>query len=386
MADVLSSGPAGSGRPRRWVAVAGTVLLAGAAVLLAARSTGPGTPDAAPTAAPSPSPEPLAPTEVSVPVPVGVPGVVSVAVGRRHAYALVADCDTSAVQACAYYLHRRDVDGDAWTLLPARMETRSTLGTQPSVSVSGDEVVTLFEQPAGRVLSSADGGPFVQHEATPGPAIDEFPADGVLCSPCLGPVTVLEPATGRLRPLRSQPAFAGRVLRSVQQRGRVLWAVASGRTDVLGAVSVDHGRTWRTAPLPVDPAIDALELVIGPAGAGYLLCTTLGGPRGADRRSAVWTPDAPGRPWRRLPGPVPRGARSALAEGSGLLIADFAGTVWQLQPEGGFTALPDPGRTRPAQLAAGGQLLAATPDGAVPATLVLTSRDGGESWRTERLD
>lgn len=387
MADVLSSGRSGPGRPRRWLVVAGTVLLAGAAVLLAVRSTGPGTLDAAPaTPTASEAPEAPSPTAAAVPVPVGIPGVVSVAVGRRHAYALVADCDTSAVQACAYYLHRRDVDGDTWTLLPARLETRSTLGAQPTVQVSGDDVVTLFERPDGRVLSSADGGPFVEHEVTTGPAIDEFPADGVLCTVCTGPVSVLEPATGRLRVLRSQPAFDGRRLRSVQQRGRVLWAVATGRTDTLGAVSIDRGRSWQTAPVPVNPTIAGLELVIGPGGAGYLLCTTVGGPRGADRLSGVWTVDAPGRAWRRLPGPVPRGARSALADGSGLLIADFGGTVWQQQPEGGFTALPDPGPARPARLAAGGgRLLAATPGGAVPTALVLTSRDGGETWRTERL-
>lgn len=386
MADVLTGGaPPGPGRPRRWAVVAGAVVLAGAAALLAVRST-PGRPDASPSpTTSSPAPEPPAPPDGGA-EPVGVPAVVSVAVGRRHAYALVADCDSGAVQACAYRLHRRDVDGAGWTLLPARLETRSTLGVQPTVTVSGDDVVTIVEGTAGRVVSSAAGGPFTEHQASTGPPIDEFPADGVLCVLCPGPVTVLQPATGRLRPLRSQPAFAGRVLRSVQQRGRVLWAVATGRAGTVGAVSVDRGRTWRTSTVPVSPDIDGLELVIGPGGNGYLLCTTLDRDRGTDRLSGVWTVDAPGRSWRRLPGPVPRGVRSALAGDRGLLIADLGGTVWQLRSDGRFVSLPDPGRTRPAQLAAGGgRLLTATPRDATPDPLVLTSRDGGASWATERL-
>ena len=84
--------------------------------------------------------------------------------------------------------------------------------------------------------------------------------------------------------------------------------------------------------------------------------------------------------------PVPRGVRSALVGDRGLLIADFGGTVWQLRDDGSFGALPDPGPTRPADLAAGGgRLLVATPRGGIPDPMVLTSPDGGDSWQTERL-
>jgi hypothetical protein len=154
----------------------------------------------------------------------------------------------------------------------------------------------------------------------------------------------------------------------------------------VAAVSVDWGRTWRGAPVPVDPDLDGLQLAIGPGGAGYLLGTTLGGLDGTGRLSGVWAAEAPGRSWRRLAGPVPRGVRSALADDRGLLVADLGGTVWRLQGDGTFAALPDPGPTRPAELAAGGgRLIAATPRGGIPDPLVLTSGDGGESWRTERL-
>jgi hypothetical protein len=368
--------------------VAGTALLVAAAALLAVRSTGAERRDAAPApSAPVAVPTGVDPTDTVPPVPtaVGDTGVVSVAVGERHAYALVAECDRAAVQACAYRLHRRDVDGTAWSGLPLRMETRTTVGVFPTVAVSGDDVVTVVEGRGGRVWSSADGVAFTDHELAAGPAVDAVPTDGLVCTSCAGVVTVLEPATGRLRPLRSQPAFRGGMLRSVQQRGRVLWAVSTSRAGTLAAVSVDRGRSWRTAPVPVSPDLAELRLVVGPGGSGYLLCVALGR-NGTAELTGVWTVGAPGRSWTRVPGPAPHGVRSALASDRGLLIADFGGTVWQLRPDGTFAALPDPGPTRPADLAVfGGRLVLATARGGLPDPLVLTSPDGGATWRTERL-
>jgi hypothetical protein len=384
VADVLSGGPApGPGRPRRRVLVAGGVAVAAVAALLAVRST-PGAPEPRPTptvrAAPTGGEGTPAPP---VPTPVGESAVVSVAVGRRHAYALVAECDRAAVRACAYRLHRRELDAAAWGVLPLRMESRSTVGVFPVVTVSGDDVVTVVESPGGRVYSSLDG--FTPHQLAGGPALESVPADGILCTTCRGEVTVLEPATGRLRPLRAQPAFADGQLQSAQQRGRVLWAVSSGRTGVQAAVSVDRGRSWRTQSVPIAPNIADLQLVVGPGGSAYLLCLTLA-PGGGSRLAGVWTVGAPGRRWTRLPGPVPRGVRSALVSERGLLIADFGGTVWELRDDGSFGSLPDPGPTRPADLAAGGgALVVATPRGGIPDPLVLTSADGGDSWQSELL-
>lgn len=360
-ADVLSGGSA-RGRPR-WVPIAALALVVLVAVVLAVRSSH-GRPDAAPAPAPS------------VQVAGVTPGVVSVAVGSSWAYALVAECGS---RSCGYRLHRRSLGGGGWTTLPLVTGTRAALGVMPTLAVSGDDVATVLEPDLGIVYSTAATRP---HVLVPGPPIDAVPADGVVDSTycCGGQVTVLEPGTGQTRTLRQQPFRDGR-LRSYTLRGEVIWAVSTTAAGATSAVSADRGRTWRTLPVRgLAPGIETLRLVTGPSGPAYLL-TGVGG-----RLVGVWSTQGANGSWERLPGPIPCSARSALVGARGLLIADTGGTVWRLQPTGGFASLPDAGPTRPALIATGaGRMLAATLRGRVPDRLVLTSYDEAESWQLEKI-
>jgi hypothetical protein len=379
VADVLSGGPPpGSRRPPRWALIAGTAVLATVAALLAARST----PEKVQAAPSPPAPAPVL-TRNS-------PGVVAVAVGTRWAYALVAECDPEATRACGYRLHRRSFDGRPWTALPLVTETRTTLGVVPTLVVSGEDVVTVLEQStSGRVYSFLDGVGASQHQLGPGPPIDAVPPDGLLdsalCDRCRERIVVLEPATGRLRPLRNQP-FPAAGVRAYGLRGGVAWAVSTTGTDTTSAVSLDRGRSWRTVPVPgLAPGIDALQLVPGASGDAYLLGSTTQ-LDGDSRLVGVWAISGPARRWELQKGPAPLSVRSALAGERGLLISDLGGTVWRLEPTGAFAALPDPGPTRPADLATGpARMIAATPRGRIPDLIVLTSYDEGESWRAERI-
>jgi hypothetical protein len=305
--------------------------------------------------------------------------VVAVAVGTNSAYALAGECGPGVVQGCGYRLHRRSLGGGGWT--PLSVVTGD--GAAALLAVDANDVATVVQPAVGLVSSTATGGgPLV---LAPGRVIDAVPAGGLAdpayCDSCGSQVVVLEPATGLLRPLRRQP-FPGGELRSYALRGDTLWAVATTAGGVTSAVSTDRGRTWRTRPIRgLAPAVETL-LVTGPSGPAYLLCGTGAG----SRLVGVWSTQAAGGAWERLPGPIPRSARSALVGERGLLVADGAGTVWRLQPTGGFTSLPDPGPTRPDLIATGpGRMLAATLRGRIPDRLVLTSYDEGETWRTETI-
>jgi hypothetical protein len=376
VADVLSGGTSRRPRPR-WVVVAGTALAVVVAAVLAVRAA-PGRTDAAPAPTPAPAP--------SAGAAAGTPGVVAVAVGTRWAYALVSDCAGGpAVGNCGYRLHRRSLGGGGWVVLPLVTDRLAGAGAVPILAVSGDEVATVVLSGAGLAYSTAAGGD--ANPLAPGPPIDAVPADGLAdsadCASCRQ-VTVLEPGTGLLRPLRHQPFRGGR-LQSYALRGNALWAVSTTAAGATSAVSTDRGRTWRTLPIRgLAPGTGTLQLVTGPTGPAYLLSATTAG--GGSRLVGVWSTQAANGGWERLPGPIPRSARSALVGDRGLLVADAGGTVWRLQPTGGFTALPDPGPTRPELMATGpGRMVAATLRGRIPDRLVLTSFDEGETWRTETI-
>jgi hypothetical protein len=384
VADVLDTGPPRRPvRSRRWVTTAGAVALAGVAALLAARST---TPD-------RPTPTPAAATTAAAARPTG-PVLVSLALGTTSAYALAADCDTPTFPVCRYQLHRR-TDG-RWEPLPWRVGPRRGVGLAPAVTVSGPPgaevvtVVTSIDPP--QVYTSTDGGRTVTaHRLGTGPPIAAVPPTGVLdpgyCAGCADRIGVLDPATGRTRPLAAQPPLGTARLRSFDRVGDVVWAVGADPRATVSAVSTDAGRTWRAVPVPGRPAPNQLLRVLaGADGSAWLVSGSyLGGP--PQQFSGVRRIDGPGGAWRELPArPGPRTMQDALAGARGLLLGEVNGTPWRVPPGGGFQRLADPGLLRPAELVRGpgGRVASLSPDDANGRTVLLSDDEGG-SWRAERV-
>jgi hypothetical protein len=382
VADVLDTGPPRRPvRPRRWVTTAGALVLAGVAALLAARSTS----DRA-TAPPAPT------TSAPAPRAAEEEGVLSVAVGTRAAYAVSGRCESTASPVCGYRLHRRELPDGRWRPLPWSVEPRRGIGLAPFVTVTGDEVVSLVSliDPARILTSTDDGGTVTAHRIVRGPPVAALPADGVfvpdLCGGCENQVAVVEPATGRSRPLAVQPPLGGGTLRSADRVGSVVWVVAARPQGTTTAVSTDAGRTWQVRPVPgrTNPN-QQLRVLAGRDGSAWLLFGSyLGGP--PEQLAGVRRIDGPGGRWGELDRSGPQTLGSALAGQQGLLVVETNGTVWRRPAAGRFARLPEPGPYRPGDLAGGpgGVVAAVSPDDANRRT-VLLSDDGGETWTTERV-
>jgi len=387
----------GSGRRRRGWTVAGTVLVAAAAAVLAVRSNPEPAPAATlPTSAPTPAPAPTGPRPV----------IVTTAVGTRWAYALLASCsDPDQLVDCTTRLHRRSLGGGGWA--PVEWSTPRTSGIAAQLHVTPDDQVTVVDEPtAGQVYASTDGGRTVQvHRLRPGPPVAAVPPGGVLdlgsCEMCSGRLTVLDPATGRLRPLARQPAF-GRTtsIRWLATSGDVVWVLAeSGETgrDLATAVSLDRGRTWRALPLPGTAASAEVIQIFTDGGRGaYVLISRDARPDRRHEFTELWRigdPAAPGAAWRRVtPARRPPTAVILVPGQRGVLIGTEDGEAWRLLADGTMRPLPgvDYGGVpiKPGIVVSG-------PGGAflgLPAlqsdlsrpTLVV-SFDEGESWRVEEI-
>ena len=206
MADVLDTGPPRPpARRRRWVTTAGAAVLAGVAALLAARS----------------NPEPAAPRAgptVTAPVARGPSDavVVAVAVGTRAVYALAARCDNTAAPVCSYRLHRRPLGDGRWRPLPWAIGPRRGVGLAPLVSVTAGEVVSVVAtlDPPQVHTSTDDGLSVTVRPVAPGPPAAALTSAVLLdpgaCPGCADRLTVLEPTTGRTRPLLRQPPLRSR--------------------------------------------------------------------------------------------------------------------------------------------------------------------------------
>jgi hypothetical protein len=365
--DVLSGGPDSPPPSRRWL-VAGIVLalvLGVPALVHTARGRAP-----APVGPVRPAAgQPTQSTQSTQSV------VISVAAGSHYAYALVAHCGTRILHDCDYRVHRRDLLQPGWDPTPLRVTGRTTTGLDVTMRVTPDDHVLLLTGNSLQV--SADGGDTVRTvHLRDGPPVDALPAGGVLaselCPTCADAVTVVDPATGELRALRSQPALGGLAMRLARADGDVLWVAQLGPRRGSTAVSTDRGRTWRTVPLgPGMVLTDPAVLVPIPGGGAYLVG------RRADDLPDVRRVDGPDGDWRRITPPKgPATAYSAVVDARGLVVGDGTGRAWRLGQDGRFAALPG----TPGYLT-GGRVLLGLPS--TPGTVQI-SYDGGLTWRSER--
>ena len=375
---------------RRWAGIAGTVLVAAAALGLAARSL----PE------PAATPPPTAPTVV---LAEPIRFVADVAVGTEFAYVLLGSCvGPEETRQCRYGVLRRSIAGGGWTA--TAMETGPVAGaTGPArLFATPDDRVTVVDQPTvGNVHASPNGGDTVTvHALSQGPPVAAVPPGGVielgLCESCLSRLTVLEPATGRLRPLARGPRLGTNVgIRAFAASGSVLWVLGDGGSRLISAVSLDAGRTWRVLPVGGAGAPAEVAALASDGGRGaYLLVGRAVLPDVRSEWSELWRvgdPARPGAAWRPLPPIVrPRSAVGLMVTQRGLLVQAEGGALWRLGPDGQPRELPpievDGVPVHPGRLAAGGRmLLGVLPRSETAPPAVLVSDDDGETWRVERI-
>jgi hypothetical protein len=392
-----AAAPPRRGRPttaarRRWAGIAGTVVVGVAAAALAVRSL----PE--PSATPPPTPAPG--------FALGPPlrFVADAAVGTKWAYALVASCvGPEDSRQCRYRLLRRALAGGGWTATAVATGPVAGAAGPPRLFRTGERVTVVDQPTMGNVITSPDGGDTATVQGLssgpPVPAVLQADiVDLALCESCLNRLTVLEPRTGRLRPLARQPMLGSTGgIRSFAESGGALWSVADGGSRLVSAVSVDGGRTWQELPIGGGPGAAEMT-VLAPDGrrGAYLLVGRDTRPDVVNEFSELWRvgdPTRPGAAWRQItPSARPRSASGLVVSGGALLIRDDARQLLRLGPDGVLRALPpvrlDGVPAGPDLVVAGpGRLLLGVvnrPDDTGPLRILL-SRDGGETWRVEQL-
>lgn len=332
----------------------GALALVVAAVVLAARSEPPPRQRAGPTPpATTSSPGPDDPRA-------GVT-VVDTAVVGNLVYALVGSCaDPAGGASCALRLLVR-ADG-RWSGTALRMPPAAGGDGLPGrLLVTGPEgrYLAVLDEVRGRTYVSADSGrTFADHELRTGPPVPALP-EGLRPEVSYGRLVVLDPTTGVLMPLATQPPVAG--LRSVSwepssagEAGILRAAGQQGDTLVVAA-STDGGRRWTRTPLGRLPAAVAEIALVTPPGdrAAYLLLPAADAD-GQTELAVVWRTDGTSA-WRRI---APPGARVTGYVGAvgmsdgGILITDGAGSGWRMYETGTLYALDSPTTDGRAPLAA----------------------------------
>jgi hypothetical protein len=231
-----------------------------------------------------------------------------------------------------------------------------------------------------------------------------IPAGGVLdlrlCEMCSARLTVLEPATGRLRPLARQPNF-GRTagIRAVTVSGDVVWVLAgSGETgrDLLTAVSRDRGRSWRILPVPgTATAWESVQIFSDGGSGAYVLLGRDSDPRLVVEFTGLWRIRDPAGAWQRAtPVDRPKSAAVVVPGAPGPLITTEDGDAWRLLADGTMRRLP---RADHDGVLIGPGIVTTGPGGALlglprllgdrmpPRPTVVVSIDEGETWRVEAV-
>ena len=374
----------------RWRRQAGVLATAAALVgagVLASRTTS----DPYAAELPAPAPAVTAPPDLTAAVAARRPRG---AVGSERVYALIAPCASLPPGApCSYRLLRRSVGGGGWTAIRLPALPVNAGGYTPWVFVTSSDTLMVVERDTrGRVLTSTDGGEtFTARLTRVGRPVTAVPPDAVLvpplCVACPGPLTVLEPATGRYRRLTDPPVGD---IRSYAMRGDVIWVAGIDDDGVATAVSRDRGRHWQVLTIGVRAPVDQLRVVPATDGGAYLL---MGRNEHRDVRnefSELWRLAGRDVVWTDVtPDERPRSVGSAVAGERGLLVSEEEGGVWRLQVDRSMRRLPDPvvsGRpVKPGRLITGPAGVVLGWPAGDPAPIPLVSYDEGESWQAEPL-
>ncbi len=379
-------------RRRRWTGLAGTVLLGAAAAVLAVRA---GADPEAP-----PPPQPTRTFALGPPIQL----VSEVAFGPDRAYALVAGCvGPEETRQCRYRLMQRGLGRADWTVTAVQSGPVAGAAGSARLFVDGDRLTVVDQPTVGNVLTSPDRGRTMTVQglssAPPVPAVlkDDI-VDLGLCDACINQLTVLEPRTGRLRPLAVQPPLGPAItVRLFAESAGALWTVGDDGPRLVSSVSVDGGRSWRTLPIGGGPGT-AETAVLAPDGrrGAWLLVSRDADVHTPNEFSELWRvgdPTRPGAAWKLVtPAQRPKSVNGLLVSGGTALIRDENGQLQRLGPGGVLRALPpfqlDGAPLGPDTMVAGpGRLLLGIvnrPESTEPPRVAL-SRDGGESWQVEQL-
>jgi hypothetical protein len=328
--DLLESGSARSPtrvRLRGRALIVAVVVLAGLAVLLAARSSG------------RPAAAPARPPAAAVQAPAVRPPdyyVYDAAVAGGRVYALAGFC----VGRCGYRL--LIWDGTGWS--STRMTVPISSASPGRLLLTGKYLTVLDGTRPGAYVSRDGGRSFGFTSGRTGSPVAAVPG-GLVADLGGGGVGVFDPATGVRHPLRTQPLPD---VRSVATVGHTLYAVARQGPGLVVAASTDAGRSWRrTTVVRVPYRTPELALVPGADGSAYLIVTrTL--PAGEPGVVQVWRNT--GRAWTRLvdySGSIRSTPKFTSA------VGDPAGGILLADGSAGGQLLYDTGRSVNFQLPAG---------------------------------
>jgi hypothetical protein len=236
-------------RRRRRLAMAGASLGVTSVLALGGYAiTGPGT-------------GPVGPAEASPSAVVDAPARIrgAVAGDADHFYALVADCES-----CKESLMASKDGGRTWQQRPAYAALLQEPDIVPNLDVLGPRILTLglpaklgrseIDSGMKRKISTDGGATWRDLKVSQTPVAATPP--GTRLVDCITATCVLavDPATGTLAPLATQPALAQYVMATAPVDAG-LWVKgldpATGRPAV--AVSHDRGQTWTTAVFTTEP-------------------------------------------------------------------------------------------------------------------------------------
>jgi len=382
------------GRRRRRRAAGGTAALGLVGALATTVLVLPGTnrvidPDPTPPVTAEPAPSPTGPT--------GRPArqLIQTAFGSTTAYALLGGCTGTGPAACAYEVLSSPDAGRTWSRLRTPLPPLpgdASEGFAAQLLVTGEDDLTLLDWLRGRAYASTDKGrTFATRAIRMGPPIDGVPpglqVSATQCAPArcqaVG-LTVFDPATGLIAPLRSQPPVGSEPHGvSVGDDGRI-WAAGQDGSLLSSAVSRDRGRTWRKlAPVPAGGRLRLVRVVALPGReAGAFLLAGRNSPNVLNTFSDLWRLDDPDPRWIRVmpPGAPPSALSVVGLVKRELLLTEEEGGAWRTSGRGTRIARePDPqapGLALPLRLLyrTGGLLV-----GQLDVSM-LVSEDEGRTW------